>query len=345
MKYNKEVSGGQTVYQPDDLHEYALDAWDIRISIGDSPLDEAFYMTVQDTSSAMFSVERALKNYATNPSRASQLDVAEYPELPFLQQELIQYHKNAKAGLLELDYYINKSPDDEPLDLSKSVESVMSVCTYDDGSNDYRLLDLVIETREPIVTEELSEAARKTHGPEFLLRVIGHFDAGTGQEWTEFCQSPPIQTAMETNAAGQATPLNDALTTLRRQQYIEFSPEDARLSLSPGGRNQIATWDTQTREAQQQYEPFRSVSISPAGLDVPGGFDVRIQMMELDDVETERQLLRETWLDRSDEIFTTDNWLFMFETFAMLEPVLERLSYRTNFSLETLNQLRALASS
>jgi hypothetical protein len=150
---------------------------------------------------------------------------------------------------------------------------------------------------------------------------------------------------MKTNAAGQATPLCDALTTLRRQQYIEFSPEDARLSLSPGGRNQIATWDAQTREAQQQYEPFRSVSISPAGLDVPGGFDVRIQMMELDDVETERQLLRETWLDRSGEIFTTDNWLFMFETFAMLEPVLERMSYRTNFSLETLNQLRALADS
>ena len=97
MKYNKEVAGGRTVYQPDDLHEYAFDAWDIRISIGDSPLEEAFYMTVEDSSSAMFSVERALKNYATNPSRASQLDVAEYPELPFLQQELIQCRREGWA--------------------------------------------------------------------------------------------------------------------------------------------------------------------------------------------------------------------------------------------------------
>ena len=64
--FAKSLPGTDCTFQPDDLSEYRDDPWDIRISIADAPLEEAFYYTMDDPSAASLPIKVLLADHALN---------------------------------------------------------------------------------------------------------------------------------------------------------------------------------------------------------------------------------------------------------------------------------------
>lgn len=142
-RYEKEMPGAELVLRPGNLSDYAEEAWDIRISIGDAPLDEAFFFTVESLADADRSVRELLEQFALNPEREAELDLDNYPDLPFLQQELIQFHEAARRDQYQLRIFVNHMEDE--LDLDTPARDGLARCTFLNRTWDYLVLDLVFE--------------------------------------------------------------------------------------------------------------------------------------------------------------------------------------------------------
>jgi hypothetical protein len=94
-KYAKELPGAELTFRPEAQREYAALPWDIRVSIGDSPLEEAYFFSMESIADAQRSIRELLEEYALNPARVNALETDEFPELPFLQEELVQCYSAA----------------------------------------------------------------------------------------------------------------------------------------------------------------------------------------------------------------------------------------------------------
>jgi hypothetical protein len=165
-KFAKELPGADNVFQPPDIADYVDDAWDVRISIGDAPLEEAYYFTVEDPGAVRLTIGDLLK-LALDPEQKPNLDVEEYPDLPFLQEELIQYRANEQKRLLKLEYYINHDPSGGPVSMYQTAPDFLGVCTYHDGSHDYRVLDIVMLPVKPEASDYELDRTRRQHGGTF----------------------------------------------------------------------------------------------------------------------------------------------------------------------------------
>jgi hypothetical protein len=352
MDFNKELPGADTVFQPDDISDYRDDAWDIRISIGDSPLEEAFYFTIDEACSTFKSIRELLSNYALNPAFRDKLDVSEYPELPYIQEELIQYFENEKKGLLQLDFYINNNPDDGPVDLSRQVDKLLSVCTYHDMSHDYRVLDLVMVPEVPDTSEaEVAELHRKYAGL-FLLILFDYHNSQGDKAFNKFVSKSQMASVFDVSAYNEYGVLTDAVTGLERNGCIKMpsstsqllvKKSKAKIVLTQKGLQEVETLKTEVAEVADDYDCFDSVSVYPCALGVPDGFDARVQMMEYDKVDPELTVLLQVLFERRDEIFNADDWYEMFETFMFYNVVKAAMAYKTNFSKEILDELKTLA--
>jgi hypothetical protein len=146
-RYSKEMPGAEQVLCSGHFPEYAEEAWDIRISIGDASLDEAFFFTIESLADADRSVRELLEQVALNPEREVELDIDNYPDLPFLQQELAQYYAAAKCGQFKLRTFVNHR--EAELDLDLPAREALARCTFRNRSWDYLLLDLVFEAEVP----------------------------------------------------------------------------------------------------------------------------------------------------------------------------------------------------
>ena len=146
-KYAKEMPGAETVFRPADQVEYAGHAWDIRISMGNAPLDEAFIFSMESYADAARSLRELIEQYALNPEREVELDVESYPELPFLQQEFIQCWSAAQRGALDLTVFVNLC--EGAVDLDLPAVDFLSACKFRDRSWDYLVLDLIFEVNTP----------------------------------------------------------------------------------------------------------------------------------------------------------------------------------------------------
>lgn len=251
--YSKEMPGAEAIFRPDHLADYDDEPWEIRISIGNAPLDEAYVFPVESFADSARPIRELIEAFALNPARADELETDDYPELPFLQQELIQCYTAAQAGQLSLTLCVNHCA--EAVDLDAPAADYLSACTFRNKTWDYLVLDLIFELDTPSADED--ERAR-------------------------FCE---------------------------RYADLQNTPE-------------------LKDELCANYERFGSVAIAPCALGVPDGFDVRLQMMEFDDLDIERcallNLLQHDWMPLS----------------AAFDSVREALAYKTHFSSEILTELK-----
>ena len=151
-RYSKEMPGAEQEFCSGNFSEEIEAGWDIRISIGDAPLDEAFFFTVESLADADRSVRELLEQFALNPAREGELDIDSYPDLPFLQQELAQYYAAAKCGQFKLRTFVNHQ--EAELDLDGSAREALARCTFRNRSWDYLVLDLVFEAEVPHANAE-----------------------------------------------------------------------------------------------------------------------------------------------------------------------------------------------
>lgn len=352
MQFNKQLPGADIVFQPADISDYRDDAWDIRVSIEDSPLEEAYYFTVEEPCTTFKSIQELLTNYALNPSLRDRLDVSEYPELPYIQEELIQYFENEKKGLLRLDFYVNNNPDDGLVDISRQADKLLSVCTYHDMSHDYRVLDLVMVPEVPGTDEtEVPELQRK-YGGLFLLILLEYHHCKGEKAFKKFLSKSQMASVFDISAYNQYGMLTDAVTGLQRNGCIELPNANdhlivkkvkSKIILTRKGLDEIETLKNEVAQVADEYDRFDSVSVYPCALGVPDGFDARVQMMEYGGLDPELAVLLQVLFERKTEIFNESQWYEMFETFMFYNVVKSAMAYKTNFTKEILDELKTLA--
>lgn len=161
LRFTKEMPGAELIASPDNIDSYSEQSWDIRISIGNAPLDEAFFFPMENFSDLHCSIRELLENFALNPDKAEELDTDNYPELPFLQQELIQYFQGLRKGTLELKIYTNHGK--KPIDLETPARDLISACIFRNKSWDYLVLDLVFCVDAPRIDSAEKEAFIARH--------------------------------------------------------------------------------------------------------------------------------------------------------------------------------------
>ena len=347
LSFKKQQPGARCVFQPADLNEYEQDAWDIRISIGDAPLEEAFYFTMEDPKAVDLPISHLLRDYALNPAHAAQLDVAEYPELPFMQTELGLYMENKSNGVLDVELYANNSATPGPIDTYRNAREYLSVCTTDDGSLDYRVLDLVLTAAPKSLSRYESNDVHRSQGHIYLLLLMDWIES-RGQ-WKAFVRSPIVRdfTKNERNTTYPNVAETFSSMAMRRllpTPSIRISGKEKNaFTLTDEARREIEVLKAESKRIAQEYDRFDSCSIAPPALGVPGGFDVRVQMIEYDGLDIRKSVLLRVLEDHADAYFSGE-WAATFESLAFYENVRDALAYKTNFSREILESLKRIAT-
>ncbi|NQV34043.1 MAG: hypothetical protein HQ515_15225 [Phycisphaeraceae bacterium] len=347
--FKKNLPGADIQFQPQDMAEYENDAWDIRISLGSGPLEEAYYCTVEDPKAKDATLQDLLDRYALNPEQREQLDVAEYPELPFLFDELLQYQTNASQGLLDLSFYVNHSPGPGPVNLNGRARQYLCACTHHDQSHDYLVLDLVLVAKVAQINDTHLSQKQRTYGDLFLLFLLDHHDQRGARAFQKFIAKGPFGDCYDVAVSHDFSALRHTLDTLERSHFIKvtrpYGSESVSFSLefTEQGRTEIARLTEEVEQACVRYDVYDSVSVWPCALGVPDGFDARIQMMEYDEVDYERQVFLLVLLENKTDLITGKGWYDHFLPFDFYETVQAALAYRTNFSGEVLCALKELA--
>lgn len=350
-RFAKDLPGADIVFQPADIADYADDAWDIRISIGEAPLEEAYYFTVDDPSAVRLTIEKLLDSFALNPELKSKLDIEEYPDLPFIQEELIQYRTNERQRLMKLEYYINHHPSSGPVNLWRTAQDMLSVCTYHDGSHDYRVLDIVMVPIIPEVDDYELDRMRRMHGQTFLLMLLDYTLEQGDEAFDQFLASEPVAAYLSKWPDMTYRKFVDGMKAIEGDGLIakgaapgQEGDDAATLELTPAGQEKLEELKDRFCRDADHYDQFDSVSIAPPALGVPGGFDVRVQMMEYDQVDCETTLLLQILAQDRDQWFAPEVWLEVYESFSVFQMVGEALAYKTNFSAELIEALKQLVS-
>jgi len=347
--FKKELPGADIEFQPEDMAEYENDAWDIRISIGTGSLEEAYYCTVEDPKAKDTSIQDLLDHYALNPEQRDHLDVADYPELPFLLDELLQYHLSASQGRLDLSYYVNHSSDPGPIDLDDRARQYLSACTYHDRSHDYLVLDLVLVAKVAEVNETELTQKQRSYGDLFMLFLLDHYEKQGARAFKRFIAKGPFHDCYRAATSNDFWELRQSLDKLEMLHFIKvIRPFDSientpfSLELSEQGRAEILRLTQEAEQACARYDVYESVSIAPCALGVPDGFDARVQMMEYDEINYERLVCLLVLLENKGDLVTGKDWYEHFVRFDFYEIVQAALAYKTHFSSEILDALKEL---
>ena len=348
-KFSKKLPGADCVFRPEDILDYENDAWDIRISLAEAPLEEAFYYTMDDPTSVDISINQLIKNHALDPKNIDKLDIAEYPDLPFIQTELNLYLNNARKNLLKVDFYINNAPESNPLDLNSKARDFLGVCTYHDESHDYRVLDLVLVAGPPDLGVFEIDDLRRKYGQIYLLLLFSHKEKTGESEFAKFLEEPPFQDLKDNKYDSEYKNIISAIQTMDMKRLVKTSSTYGSeknhpiIKLTEESNAIIKKYKTTAREIAEEYDRYNSCSIAPPALGIPGGFDVRVQMMELDGKNLSESILLRVLEDFGEEFFTGD-WAQTYENMSFYNNVLDALAYKTNFSFEVLKELKKLGT-
>lgn len=346
-KFSKELPGADCVFGPDDISDYEKDAWDIRISLADAPLEEAFYYTMEDPTTVDLSINQLLKNHALNPKNIDKLDVAEYPDLPFIQTELNLYLENERKNLLKLDFYINQAPESDPLELNNKARDFLGVTTYHDGSHDYRVLDLVLVASPPDLGMFELDDVRRKYGQIYLLLLLDYKEKIGEDEYNKFLSEEPFNDFKESKFDSKYKNIISAIQSMDMKRQVKTASrygsetDQPLVQLTEEGHALVKKYKNTAKEVAEHYDRYDSCSIAPPALGIPGGFDVRVQMMEIEGKNIPESVLLRVLEDYSEEFFSGD-WAQTYENMSFYSNVLNALAYKTNFSLEVLNELKKL---
>jgi DNA-binding MarR family transcriptional regulator len=350
LSYAKRLPGADCEFMPDYLNEYSDDPWDIRISLDAAPLDEAFYMTIDEPGADRKSIRELIEKFALNPNLADKLAVEDFPELPFIQEELMQMYQAHQKRKLKLEVYVNNSSAPGPVELYESAHSYMGTCTYHDHSYDYKVLDLVFRAIPSEIDSWAKTNILREFGGVYLLQLIDFFIKAGDTKFDQFCNHQSLKQYIEGGTQSDYD-FSSIIRSLDSKGFIkrERNPESSnttsgyRLVLTDKGREELKNFEAEANNIFNEYECYASISISPPALGVPEGFDARVQMMEYDRIKFKRPILNCVLIQQRGELFTIDSWYDNLMSCSFYESVHLALSYQTHFTVEILKDLKALA--
>lgn len=355
MPYAKNLTGTTYEFRPNHMLEYRDDPWDIRISIGDAPLEEAFYMTIEDPRATELPISELLEQYALNPDRRGDLDIEAYPELPFMQEELAQYYESQTTGQLALEIYLNHDPSGTPVTLSDRASRHLSLCTIEEETLTYRILDLVFA---PVISEldtQEKDRIRHDYSWAFLLLCVAYQQELDDDEAAQFIRDSALDGYLKDRPKDKYPHVTAALRDLEKRGHIKRTEsrgsgltgrlfKQVGIEMTTEGEAAVDELKATALTVAGSYDHYDSVAIAPPALGVPDGFDVRVQMMEFAGEDCERSVLMSILDAEGETWFRAGEWADHLESLAFFEPVRQALSYKTNFSAEVLAALQALGT-
>ena len=330
-KYNKNLTGAEITFRPDDIHLYSEEPFDIQITIGNAPIDDGYYFTVKEPELKDLSVKQLLKDYALNSERRFELDIERYPEFPNYLEELSRYFSLWEEGKLALDIYVNKCPEAGPLDLTVSARDYLSSCVFRDQSFDYCLLDLVFDINPFQLSSDELDCLMEEYGPMWTLFWFGNMDRGNtssvDNEKVPLDEEYPL--------------LSGFCVSLADSKLIAESPEIgyAKYILTELGKSKLSALQEEADLIISKYAAYESVSIYPPALGVPDGFDARIQMIRHDSLDVIRSIYLMHFRLFNTEIFLSPDSLSFFESGDCFNKVSSALRKETTFSSSIVEEL------
>lgn len=328
LAFKKHFPGAVCSFQPDDIDDYKGEAWDIRVSIGFAPLDEAFYITIEDPNETQLSVRQLLDKYVLDSAKALELNVKDDPDLPFLQQELIELFKSEKNKQLQIDVYVNNS-DIGPIDIDQTAEKLMGTTVQGVYGLDYRNLDLVLVPK--VVDKALDEVEKDEYNYRrlFLLCMFCYYyKQGNDRFGTILLQ------------LGKAK-LTKTCSTIVKEFVDEKLLTKKQLKITNDGISKIESLITEI-EKLIQLEKYSSVSVYPPALGIPNGFDIRTQIVEYLGFDVERSAMLMVLYQEQNDLFATSDWQKNWQECAGIELFFNAMAYKTNFSSDILDLILKL---
>ena len=267
-KYNKNLTGAVITYKPDDIILYEKEAFDIQITIGNTPLSEGYFFTVKDPTKKSCSIKYLLEEYALNRNRRFELDIKNYPEFPFYMEELAQIYEKNILGDINLNIYVNKSTEYTPLNINNPALNHMSKCIFNDHSYNYALLDLVFDIEDDFYIEkELNLCITETIEQAVLIAL------NTFQSFN-FSQHKLLT---------EKRILIEKLVS--KNEYIKIINKEANtceIKLTNAGKEKARLMVLESKKIRKKYSRFESVGIYPPALGIPNGYDARLQIALMD---------------------------------------------------------------
>ena len=200
------------------------------------------------------------------------------------------YYNSAISGKAQLSVYVNKRPSEAPLQLHDKASGHLSTCVFNDGSHDYRLLDLifVIELKQ-LEKPELS-ALHEKHGPSYMLFLIDYLKRNSPENSSDDLFASTPFNAYITSDEEMNNRYPQVTQALRHAEETGYITSEDGLSITQEGYAHLKTLKQEVSNLRRRYECYQSVSVNPPALGVPDGFDARIQIMRKQSVDVVRTI-------------------------------------------------------
>lgn len=356
MRFKKDLPGALIRFQPKDLPDYRGEPWDVRISLGDAPLEEAFYITVRDREPEGMTLRQVLQQFVLDRQKRFELDIEHFPQLPNLQEELIQHWEAHQKNAAGLEIWVNHGPGSRPPSLDDPLESWISTCTFEDGSFDYRLLDLVWVVEPPVPSEEALEALSRDYGALFALLILDYRLQVQTDSYEDWIRSRPFKDFHASRQSAPAFPRwTAALQSAQAHGWLDTTEDTLSLSLpgqpprrvptlTPSGLRQAEVVRSEMERLAAEYNAFASVWAYPPTLGVPDGFDARLQLMRRQEPDFLKSCLLMNLDAHQEEVLGGSQALEDWESGRTFQVLLAGMAYETAFSEEILERLKKLAA-
>jgi hypothetical protein len=149
--YDKDAEGVMLDYMPSDIRDYDGTEFDLRVTLGDDPLDDAFWVTVPGTDESL-ALRQIIDTYLLGSSKEDRdriresLDTDANPDLPQLWLAVRRAFDDVAKGKATIRFHLNKGPADIKLD--EPAARHFSRAYSQEHGFDYRLIDLVLEVTD-----------------------------------------------------------------------------------------------------------------------------------------------------------------------------------------------------
>jgi hypothetical protein len=171
--YTKDVEGVMLDYMPSDIRDYDGTDFDLRVTLGDDPLDDAFWATAPGTAETL-TLRQLIDTYLLGSSKEDReriresLDTDANPDLPELWLAVRRAFDDVAKGKATMRLHLNKGPLDVKLD--EPAYRHFSRAYSQEHEFDYRLIDLVLEVTDiPGITLPPEQRAVMLRGFRALL--------------------------------------------------------------------------------------------------------------------------------------------------------------------------------
>ena len=292
-------------------------AFVLRITLGDMPIEDGFWIALRDDISSLSLRELFRRVFPTNPSLqrpfVERLDVNRNPDLPEMYDALVEIFAREELGLCSVETHVNHGP---MLDSSAVVEQHMTKIDTPP------VLDLVLEQRVSAI--------------DYSIRRGDFRDVDEALTWMRsrvvlFFLGASDYALRTEPADGVDATLLPVAQALVAEGLIERSEETGQFELTESGQESIDGMMDEAETVIERYEVFADVlydsETGDCEFDSGAGIDLRIPVYEAEGLSASRAVM---FVELCDGEFALmdDDWRTVvrerefFE--SLLLPVVER---------------------